>query len=52
MIGRISDRDFKYMESNNMIEKCPIHSYAATDAHTMFGLNLWYQGQDISKESG
>ena len=40
MIGHPSDRDFKSMASNNMIQNSPITAYDVTNTHTMFGLNL------------
>ena len=40
MIGRPSNRDFKSMVRNNMIQNCHITAYDITNAQTMFGTNL------------
>ena len=40
MIGHPSERDFKSMVSNNMMQNFPITASAVTNAHTTFGNNL------------
>ena len=40
MIGHPSERDFKSMVSNNMIQNWPITASDITSSHTIFGSNL------------
>ena len=40
MIGRPSERDFKSMVVNNLIQECPITDSDTTNSHTMFVPNL------------
>ena len=40
MMGNLSEKDYKGMVSNNLIENCPITSHEVTNAWTIFGPNL------------
>ena len=40
IIGHPSERDFKSLVINNMVQNCPITASEVTKYHTMFGLNL------------